>query len=85
MSLVGKLEEYIGLMTTDFAGFLDCLADDILWINKVPDNVPFSGDYRADRDSTKSSISRDDRTSTFSGICKPSSPTFRPSQMSRRV
>jgi ketosteroid isomerase-like protein len=46
MSLVEKLQNYMNAATTDFPASLDMLADDIQWINLLPEHVPFGGEYR---------------------------------------
>jgi len=33
-------------MKSDFEGSLDLLADDVVWINLLPEHVPFGGTYR---------------------------------------
>jgi ketosteroid isomerase-like protein len=45
MNPAKKLQHYIETMLTDFEASLDLLADDIVWINMLPENVPFGGVY----------------------------------------
>ena len=45
MSLVEKLHHYLAMMKNDFEGSLDLLADDVVWINLLPEHVPFGGKY----------------------------------------
>jgi ketosteroid isomerase-like protein len=45
MSLKEKLHHYVATMKSDFEGSLDLLADDIVWINLLPEHVPFGGTY----------------------------------------
>jgi ketosteroid isomerase-like protein len=45
MSLVEKLHHYVATMKSDFEGSLDLLADDVVWINLLPEHVPFGGTY----------------------------------------
>jgi len=46
MSLENKLMEYISALKTDFPAALKMVAEDVVWINYLPDNVPFGGEYR---------------------------------------
>ena len=46
MSLIEKLQNYTATMQVDFPASLEMLSDDIQWINLLPDNVPFGGEYR---------------------------------------
>ena len=46
MSLVEKLQNFTGTMLTDFPAALDMLSDDVVWINLLPEHVPFGGEYR---------------------------------------
>ncbi len=46
MSLVEKLQEYIGAAKTDFPASLAMLDEDVQWINLLPEHVPFGGEYR---------------------------------------
>ena len=46
MSLVSRLQHYAATMKSDFEASLALLSDDIVWINLLPDNVPFGGTYR---------------------------------------
>jgi ketosteroid isomerase-like protein len=45
MSLQKKLLDWMGLMKTDFPASLELIADDIHWVNFLPDHVPFGGEY----------------------------------------
>ena len=45
MSLVSKIQHYAATLKADFEASLELLADDILWINLLPENVPFGGTY----------------------------------------
>jgi len=46
MRLKEKIQHYAAMMTSDFEASLDLLADDIVWINLLPDHVPFGGTYQ---------------------------------------
>ena len=46
MSLKDKVLHYVATMKSDFESSLDLLADDVVWINLLPENVPFGGTYR---------------------------------------
>ena len=46
MSLKEKVLHYVATMKSDFEASLDLLADDVVWINLLPENVPFGGTYR---------------------------------------
>ena len=46
MSLAEKLHHCVATMKSDFQGFLDLLTDDIVWINLLPEHVPFGGTYK---------------------------------------
>ena len=46
MSLVEKLQHYAATMNSDFEASLDLLSDDVVWINLLPEHVPFGGTYR---------------------------------------
>ena len=50
MSLVSKLQHYAATMKSDFEASLELLSDDIVWINLLPENVPFGGTYRGKED-----------------------------------
>ncbi len=45
MNLVSKIQHYAATLKADFEASLELLADDILWINLLPENVPFGGTY----------------------------------------
>jgi len=45
MNLVGKIQHYAATLKADFVASLELLADDILWINLLPENVTFGGTY----------------------------------------
>jgi ketosteroid isomerase-like protein len=46
MNLQNKLLEFIGLMKSDFPAALQLVAEDVVWINQLPEHVPFGGEYR---------------------------------------
>lgn len=46
MNLSNKLMNVIGLMKDDFEGALSYIDKDVVWINFLPDHVPFGGEYR---------------------------------------
>ncbi len=45
MNLIEKLQHYATTLKSDFEASLDLLSDDVVWINHLPDNVPFGGHY----------------------------------------
>lgn len=45
MSLIEKLQNFTSTMLTDFPASLELLSDDVVWINLLPEHVPFSGTY----------------------------------------
>ncbi len=45
MNLVSKIQHYAATLKADFEASLELLADDIVWINLLPENVPFGGTY----------------------------------------
>lgn len=45
MSLVDKIKHYSATLKSDFEASLDLLADDVVWINLLPQHVPFGGEY----------------------------------------
>ena len=45
MNLVEKIQAYALAVKTDFESSLDMLADDVVWINLLPEHVPFGGTY----------------------------------------
>lgn len=45
MSLIETVKQYAAAMKNDFEGSLNFLADDIVWINSLPEHVPFGGEY----------------------------------------
>lgn len=45
MNLIEKIKQYAATLKSDFEASLDFLADDVVWINLLPDNVPFGGEY----------------------------------------
>ena len=45
MSLVEKLHRCMSMMKSDFEGALELLTDDVVWINLLPQHVPFGGEY----------------------------------------
>jgi len=46
MSLVDKLQHYTATMQADFSASLELLSEDVVWINLLPEHVPFGGEYR---------------------------------------
>ena len=46
MSLVNKLQDYVIAVNTDFPASLEMVGEDVQWINLLPANVPFGGEYR---------------------------------------
>ncbi len=45
MNLINKVKNYITCVQSDFPDSLSMLSEDIHWINLLPDNVPFGGEY----------------------------------------
>lgn len=45
MSLKEKMAQYFEAVHTDFASSLELLSEDITWINYLPPQVPFGGEY----------------------------------------
>ena len=45
-SLRQRVAEYFHKVKTDFPASLEMLASDICWINRLPEHVPFGGEYR---------------------------------------
>lgn len=45
MSLVERIEHYLTTAKTDFVASLALLSEDVVWINRLPDHVPFGGEY----------------------------------------
>lgn len=45
MSLTEKLQNFTATMLTDFPASLELLSDDVVWINLLPEYVPFGGEY----------------------------------------
>lgn len=45
MSLISKIQHYAATVKADFEASLDLLADDVVWINLLPEHVPFGGTY----------------------------------------
>jgi len=43
MKHTDTLQHYLATLTTDFNASIDFLAEDLVWTNMVPDNVPFGG------------------------------------------
>ncbi len=50
MSLVEKVQGYLQVVNTDFEASLEYLSDDIVWINKLPEHVPFGGEYKGKKE-----------------------------------
>ena len=46
MNLVDKLHQFVATMKSDFEASLALLADDVVWINLLPEHVPFGGHYQ---------------------------------------
>jgi ketosteroid isomerase-like protein len=46
MNLVEKIQAYALAVKTDFESSLDMLTDDVVWINLLPEHVPFGGTYK---------------------------------------
>jgi len=46
MSLVEKLQYYTATMQADFPASLELLSEDVVWVNLLPEHVPFGGEYR---------------------------------------
>jgi ketosteroid isomerase-like protein len=46
MSLIEKLQNYTATMQADFPASLELLSEDVVWINLLPEHVPFGGEYR---------------------------------------
>jgi ketosteroid isomerase-like protein len=45
MSLVKQIKRYADALKSDFEASLDFLADDVVWVNLLPEHVPFGGEY----------------------------------------
>jgi ketosteroid isomerase-like protein len=45
MSLVNNIEKFLTATQTDFVASLQLLSEDVVWINRLPEHVPFGGDY----------------------------------------
>jgi ketosteroid isomerase-like protein len=45
MNLIETIQTYAHAVKNDFEASLDMLADDITWINLLPEHVPFGGTY----------------------------------------
>ena len=45
MSMTDKLLEMIALMKSDFPAALERMAEDVVWVNLLPEHVPFGGEY----------------------------------------
>jgi len=45
MSLIEKIQHYAATLKSDFEASLDLLSDDVVWINLLPEHVPFGGTY----------------------------------------
>ena len=43
--LLTQLQAFMAAVKDDFAGALDLMSPDIVWINRLPDHVPFGGEY----------------------------------------
>jgi len=46
MSLVDKIQNYLATVKADFPASLELLAEDVVWINLLPEHIPFGGEYR---------------------------------------
>ena len=45
MNHTKRLQHYLATLATDFEASMDLLADDLVWINMLPEHVPFGGVY----------------------------------------
>ena len=45
MSLASKVQSFLATAKSDFPAALQLLSADVCWINRLPDNVPFGGEY----------------------------------------
>lgn len=45
MTLIERIQAYVYAVKNDFEASLDMLADDVTWVNLLPENVPFGGTY----------------------------------------
>jgi ketosteroid isomerase-like protein len=45
MKLVEQIKRYAAALKSDFEASLDYLSDDVVWINLLPEHVPFGGEY----------------------------------------
>jgi len=45
MNLTEKVKQYAAALKSDFEGSLEFLADDVVWINLLPAQEPFGGEY----------------------------------------
>ena len=45
MNLVTNIEKYLLTAKIDFPASLELLSEDVVWINRLPEHVPFSGEY----------------------------------------
>lgn len=46
MSLISKVQQYVASVQTDFPASLGMLSEDVHWVNLLPANVPFGGEYK---------------------------------------
>ena len=46
MSLIEKVQHYVATVKSDFEASLALLSDDVVWINLLPEHVPFGGTYK---------------------------------------
>ncbi len=45
MGLQTKLLDWLTLLKTDFPASLELVAEDVHWVNYLPEHVPFGGEY----------------------------------------
>ena len=45
MSLQAKITTFIGTLKTDFPAALGMMSEDITWINRLPEHIPFNGEF----------------------------------------
>ena len=46
MSLVDKIQHYLAVVKEDFPASLALLSEDVVWINLLPEHIPFGGEYK---------------------------------------
>jgi ketosteroid isomerase-like protein len=45
MNLVEQIKRYAEALKSNFEASLEFLADDVVWVNLLPEHVPFGGEY----------------------------------------